>query len=133
MPKTLELGVTATSEGGEDGTIDRKGVRMARKRGPAVGREEVRIDAALAQCEAALLAIQEHLLANESLELLDIAEGFGQLKEHPSVEEFGTAYGGLSSFSGRLAGLAKVCAKAGYRASEALGTTDVQPAAPTLN
>ncbi|WP_374605593.1 hypothetical protein [Niveibacterium sp.] len=94
---------------------------------------DFQVEVALKQCEAALLAIRDQLLCDEGLELINIASGFSELREQPYVEQLNTVYGGLTSFSGRLAVLAKLTLKLGHAASETLGACDSQPLTPTLN
>ncbi len=94
---------------------------------------DLQVEVALKQCETALSAISDQLLCDEGLELLDIASGFSELRERPDVDRMNTVYGGLTSFSGRLAVLAKLTVKLGHAASEALGVSQNQPLIPTLN
>lgn len=91
--------------------------------------QTVSVEFALTQCATALGEAGLQLLADESQELIDIGEGIGPLRE--LVEEGGTVHGGLSSFAGRLAGLAQHATRLGQIAFIASGRADSQT--DTLN
>ena len=93
--------------------------------------QTVSVEFALTQCATALGEAGLQLLADESQDLLDIGGGFGQLRD--LAEEGSTVFGGLSSFAGRLAGLAQHASRLGQLALIASGRTDAQTDKPTLN
>lgn len=97
------------------------------------GDDEAQIDAALAECTAALAAMSHRLLGEEAPELLDIGEEIRELRHLPALEEWGTVYGGLTSFACHFAGMAKLAAGLGRRAADALGADAPETTSPTLN
>ncbi len=94
---------------------------MATETVVAVRAEYSELEAAISATNALLAAVGGQLLENEVPEIHDILQDLERCAEHPSIEEYGIAHGGLNSIIYRLCDVMKKVAAAGHSASVAAG------------
>lgn len=87
----------------------------------AIRAETAELALAVTVTNTLLATLGDKLLNIEVLEINDILHQLEICAEHPAIEEYGIAHGGLNSILYRLCDVMKDVASAGHRATVAAG------------